>query len=92
MEIKTIQYIECDEIFSLIDTHWAELSFAKGAENGSFHYFFCDDKAITTIRESIANFEDKFPNYILQCRNDLKLIYALREQGITDGIYIHIFW
>jgi hypothetical protein len=41
MEIKTIQYIECDEVLSLIDVHWAELSFAKGAENGSFHYFFC---------------------------------------------------
>ena len=36
MKIKTIQYIDCDDIKELIGVHWSRLEFAQMAGNGSY--------------------------------------------------------
>ena len=55
MKIKTIQYIDCDDIQELIGVRWNRLEFAQMAENGSYQTVACDDMAIEELTEELED-------------------------------------
>ena len=55
MKIKTIQYIDCDDIKELIGVHWSRLEFAQMAGNGSYQVIACDDMAIEELTDELED-------------------------------------
>lgn len=96
MHIKSIDYINTDDIYELTGKHWSHFEFVQMAENDSYVRLDCSDAGLEDLYESIAwesgkysitpeelpeNPEEKYGYcYLTRLINQAKLIEILRKQ------------
>jgi hypothetical protein len=96
MYIKSIDYINTDDVHELTGKHWSHFEFAQMAENGSYVRLDCSDAGLEDLYESIAwesgkysitpeelpeNPEEEYGDcYLTRLVNQAKLIEILRKQ------------
>lgn len=54
MQLKTINYITCDDVRELTGKHWSNFEFAQMAENGSYVPLDCSDYGLESLYEDIS--------------------------------------
>lgn len=96
MHIKSINYIDTDDIRELTGKHWSHFEFAQLAENDSYARLDCSDAGLEDLYESIAwesgkysitpeelpeNPEEEYGNcYLTRLVNQAKLVEILRKR------------
>lgn len=96
MYIKSINYINTDDVYELTGKHWSHFEFAQMAENGSYVRLDCSDAGLEDLYESIAwesgkysispeelpeNPEEEYGDcYLTRLMNQAKLVEILRKQ------------
>lgn len=96
MHIKTMHYIDTDDVRELTGKHWSKFEFAQMAENGSYRVLDCSDAGLEDLYESIAweagkysitpeelpdNPDEEFGDcYLSRMINQARLIEILRKQ------------
>ena len=96
MQIKSINYIDTDDIRELTGKHWSNFEFAQLASNDSYARLDCSDSGLEDLYESIAwesgkysispeelpeNPEEEFGDcYLTRLMNQAKLVEILRKQ------------
>ena len=96
MHIKSINYIDTDDIRELTGKHWSYFEFAQLAENDSYARLDCSDAGLEDLYESIAwesgkysitpeelpeNPEEEYGNcYLTRLVNQAKLVEILRKR------------
>ena len=53
IEIKTIQYINTDDVRKLTGKHWGDFEFAQMAENDSYQILYCSDWYLEELYEEL---------------------------------------
>lgn len=53
MQIKSINYIDADDIRELTGKHWSDFAFAQMAENDSYVRLDCSDYGLEDLYESL---------------------------------------
>lgn len=111
IQLKTIHYIDTDDVEAIVGRNWNECEFAEMAENDSYTRLDCSDGALEELYADLeweirkGNepkrewFEDEqeFQWKFHRCRanrlrNQIKLVEALRAQGVRSEILIWICW
>lgn len=91
LRIKTMDYIDIDEICEFFDCNMREFSFVEDQDNGSYYFLPCSDEWIEDTRECMEDMEGT--RYEKRYYNTMKVQEYLRDQmGIKTGIFIHIHW
>lgn len=96
MQIKSINYIDADDIRELTGKHWSDFEFAQLAENDSYERLDCSDAGLEELYEDIAwevgkrsispeelpeNPEEVFGDcYLTRLVNQARLVEILRKQ------------
>lgn len=96
MYIKSINYIDTDDIRELIGKHWSRFEFAQMVTNGSYVRLDCSDAGLEDLYESIAwesgkysitpeelpeNPEEEYGDcYLTRLVNQARLVEILRKQ------------
>ncbi len=96
IKLKSITYIDTDDIQTLIGKHWTHCAFAEMAENDSYSRLDCSDVGLEELYESIAweagkrsvRVEDLPEDaeavygdcYLTRLMNQAKLVEILRKQ------------
>ena len=55
VEIKQMNYINCEDIFELTGHKWSEMPFTECAENDSFVMLHCDDESLEELYEDLED-------------------------------------
>ena len=93
MKIKWFPTIDFEDIQEHF--HWAreDVAFTSMVENGSYLHFETDSEAIDEMKNNIDYARKIYnPKREKQYRNELQLIYALREFGLTKAVLIYLGW
>lgn len=96
MKLKTINYIDADDIKELTGKHWSNFEFAQMAENDSYQVLDCSDGSLEELYENISweagkrsispeelpeDPEEVYGDcYLTRLMNQAKLIEILRKQ------------
>lgn len=96
MHIKSINYIDTDDIHELTGKHWTHFKFAQMAENDSYVRLDCSDAGLEDLCEEIAweagkrsitpeelpeNPEEEYDDcYLTRLINQARLVEILRKQ------------
>ena len=105
IEIKTVRYINTDDVEKLTGVHWNEFEFAEMAENDSYQILNCSDWYLEELYEEFEDVKDELDEidmdnqwarrhcYPMRLKNQINLVEILRKQyGIRDSILIWISW
>ena len=84
--------INIEDIEEQLNVHMSDFEFTQMAENGSYVTLCLDDDAIEDLEDSIAWEEGKDTRRQQKLRNQLTLVYLLRDMGFKDYVLVNIFW
>ena len=93
MQIKSINYIDTDDIRELTGKHWSNFEFAQMAENDSYVRLDCSDAGLEDLYEEQAWLKDKESGTYERLINQIQLVEILRKQyGFMFEILVWISW
>ena len=72
IEIKTVQYINTDDVEKLTGKRWGDFEFAQRAENGSYQPIDCDDGSLEDLYENKAYEDDMESHLVPEVFEDLE--------------------
>ena len=93
MQIKSINYIDADDIRELTGKHWSAFEFPQMAENDSYVRLDCSDAGLEDLYEEQAWLKDKESGTYERLTNQIQLVEILRKQyGFMSEILVWISW
>lgn len=93
MKIKSINYIDADDIRELTGKHWSDFEFAQLAENDSYARLDCSDAGLEELYEDQEWEAGKCGGRYERITNQIKLVEILRKQyGFMFEILVWISW
>lgn len=90
LKVKTMEYVDINDICELFDRNMREFSFTEDQDNGSFYCLPCNDTWIEDTRDCMEDVEGT--RYEKKYYNTLKLQEYVRDVMQLDSIIIHIHW
>jgi len=93
MQIKSINYIDADDIRELTGKHWSDFEFAQMAENDSYVRLDCSDAGLEELYENQEWEAGKCGGRYERITNQIKLVEILRKRyGFMFEILVWISW
>lgn len=93
MYIKSINYIDTDDIRELTGKHWTHFEFAQMAENDSYVRLDCSDAGLEELYEDQEWEAGKCGGRYERITNQIKLVEILRKQyGFMFEILVWVSW
>lgn len=93
MCIKSINYIDADDIRELTGKHWSDFEFAQMAENDSYVRLDCSDAGLEELYEDQEWEAGKCGGRYERITNQIKLVEILRKQyGFMFEILVWVSW
>lgn len=93
MYIKSINYIDTDDIRELTGKHWTHFEFAQMAENDSYVRLDCSDAGLEKLYEDQEWEAGKCGGRYERITNQIKLVEILRKQyGFMFEILVWVSW
>ena len=93
MYIKSINYIDADDIRELTGKHWSDFEFAQMAENNSYVRLDCSDAGLEELYEDQEWEAGKCGGRYERITNQIKLVEILRKQfGFMFEILVWVSW
>ena len=93
MQIKSIYYINADDIRELTGKHWSDFEFAQMAENDSYVRLDCSDAGLEELYEEQDWLKDKESGTYERLTNQIQLVEILRKNyGFMFEILVWISW
>lgn len=93
MQIKSINYIDADDIHELTGKHWSDFEFAQMAENDSYVRLDCSDAGLEELYEDQEWEAGKCGGRYERITNQIKLVEILRKQyGFMFEILVWVSW
>ena len=93
MKIKSINYIDTDDIRELTGKHWSNFEFTQMAENDSYVRLDCSDAGLEDLYEEQAWLKDKESGTYERLINQIQLVEILRKQyGFMSEILVWVSW
>lgn len=90
LKVKTLDYIDINDVCELFDRNMREYSFIEECDNGTFYYLPCSGDWIEDTRECMEDTEGT--RYSKKYYNTLKLQEYVRDEMGLTGIHIHVHW
>lgn len=93
MQIKSINYIDADDIRELTGKHWSDFEFAQMAENDSYVRLDCSDAGLEDLYENQEWEAGKCGGRYERLTNQIQLVEILRKRyGFMFEILVWISW
>lgn len=93
IKIRTLEYIDCDELAQHFGVHPHSFSFIYDCDyEEHFVYLDCSDYYLQNLIYELEDCADEV-EYCNRIRNTIEVIKYLREElNIADGIDVYVSW